>query len=103
MSVYVLAAVDIKDAARYQLYIDGAMAMIGEHPAEALVLADSYDTLEGTAPAGRLVVMRFPDRASADAWYNSAGYQAAMQHRLASAETPFLVMAEGLDVAGGDQ
>ncbi len=33
------------------------------------------DVVEGAWP-GSVVLMEFPDRASADAWYNSADYQA---------------------------
>jgi uncharacterized protein (DUF1330 family) len=39
--------------------------------------------LEGSPPDG-MVILEFPDVQEAKAWYNSANYQAAVPHRLAS-------------------
>lgn len=40
--------------------------------------------VEGDAPEGLMVVLEFPDRSTAEAWYNSPAYQAILGHRLAS-------------------
>jgi uncharacterized protein (DUF1330 family) len=41
--------------------------------------------LEGDAPSGRTVIVRFPDCAAAQAWHDSPAYQAILPHRLAAA------------------
>jgi uncharacterized protein (DUF1330 family) len=54
------------------------------HPApiaaKPLVVYGAIEALEGTAPDG-MVVLEFPDAATARAWYDSAEYQAGIPLR----------------------
>lgn len=60
-----------------------------------LVAGGTPYALEGDAPQGRIVILRFPSIELAHAWHDSEAYQAILGHRLASAESrSFLV--EGL-------
>lgn len=58
-----------------------------------LVVYGKLEALEGEAPDG-VVLLEFPDRASALAWYNSPAYQAAIPLRQQAA--PYrAIMMEG--------
>jgi uncharacterized protein (DUF1330 family) len=51
------------------------------HPGlKPLALYGKMETLEGDAPDG-IVLLEFPDMASAKAWYDNPAYQAAAEHR----------------------
>ena len=58
------------------------------------VVYGATEALEGEAPDG-VVVLEFPTVEDARTWYNSPGYQAALPHRLKSAEYRSFIV-EGL-------
>ena len=76
----------------YLQRIDATLAPFGGyfiiHGGQPLVL-------EGTSP-GTLIVIEFPDRASAEAWYSSAAYQAILPLRTANSEGVVFVI-DGVD------
>lgn len=55
--------------------------------AQLLVQGAESFCLEGTAPEGKTVILRFADLETAKAWYYSPGYQAILPYRLTSAIT----------------
>ncbi|MDF0487990.1 DUF1330 domain-containing protein [Sphingomonas sp. H39-1-10] len=59
-----------------------------------LAFYGAADALEGPAPDG-VVVLEFPSVEEARAWYQSPGYQAALQHRLKAA-TYRVIITEGV-------
>jgi uncharacterized protein (DUF1330 family) len=65
------------------------------HPGlKPLALYGKMETLEGDAPDG-IVLLEFPDMASAKAWYDGAAYQAAAVHRRRGADYR-AILFEGL-------
>ena len=74
--------------------IDATLAPFG---GRFLVHGGQVEVVEGTWP-GHLIVIEFPDRARADAWYRSAGYQAIVDLRTDNSRSD-VVIAEGV---GGD-
>ncbi len=68
----------------YLAEVDATVAAFG---GERLVLGGRLFPVEGTAPKGVFVVLRFPDLATANAWYESPAYRAILGHRLAAAQT----------------
>ena len=54
---------------------------------ERIVAGGLPETLEGDAPLGRIVILRFPSLAQAHAWHDSPAYQAILGHRLAASES----------------
>ena len=46
-----------------------------------LLMGGPATAVEGTAPEGMTVILEFPDRATAEAWYASPGYQAILPLR----------------------
>lgn len=96
MSVFLLAAVDRKNLEAYQAYEDGGVASVAKYGIEPLAISDDIHTIEGKAPASRIVLLRFKDQETLDAWYNSPEYQGVLPIRLANADTPFVVSFAGL-------
>jgi uncharacterized protein (DUF1330 family) len=50
--------------------------------------------LSGNNPHGVMVVVKFPDRATATAWYNSPAYQAAIPARTEGMDSVFILGGE---------
>lgn len=96
MSVYVMAGLNITNADRYPDYAVAARESLVRHKVEVLAVSDAPLSLEGNNPFSRYVLLKFTDQAAAEAWYQSAEYQAAIPLRQANAETGFLVAVPGL-------
>ncbi|HEY8121223.1 MAG TPA: DUF1330 domain-containing protein [Myxococcota bacterium] len=84
MAAYVIFMNDITDPAGYAAYLDAARPTLAAHPGKLRVFADETQVLEGTPDHKRCIVIEFPDRASAEAWYRSAAYQKAIPLRQAA-------------------
>jgi uncharacterized protein (DUF1330 family) len=61
---------------------------------QPLVVYGKFETLEGEAPDG-VVLLQFPTVEDAKAWYYSPAYQAAMEHRKLAANYR-VILVEGL-------
>lgn len=84
MPAYAIFMNDIHDAAGYADYLKAAGATLAPHGGRLLVFADDTRVLEGRPDHRRCIVIEFPDRARAEAWYASAAYQAAIPLRQAA-------------------
>jgi uncharacterized protein (DUF1330 family) len=94
MSAYVIADVQITDAAGYEPYKPLAAASIARFGGRFLVRGGKADLLEGAPAPARTVVIEFPDIETARRWYDSAEYQTALKIRQ-SASTGRLILVEG--------
>jgi uncharacterized protein (DUF1330 family) len=90
---YVIVSVDITDPEGYQSYLPGAGAAVRAHGGQLLAADRETAVLEGTA-GHMTVVLEFPDKAAAEAWYSSAEYQDVVHLRHQSAEGT-AVIADG--------
>jgi len=61
---------------------------------QPLVVYGNFETLEGAAPDG-VVLLQFPTVEDAKTWYYSPAYQAALQHRMRAANYR-VILVEGL-------
>jgi uncharacterized protein (DUF1330 family) len=77
MSAYIIADVTVTDAGRMAAYREWSTKAMGEHGAEVLVRGGESEVLEGPWTPGRLVVLRFADRAAAKAFYAGETYSHA--------------------------
>jgi uncharacterized protein (DUF1330 family) len=98
MNAYAIAHLrDVRlgpDIVQYLERIDATLAPFGGH---FIVHASSADVLEGEWP-GAVIVIEFPDRASASAWYESPAYQEILPLRTNNADgTAILVDGVGPD------
>ena len=92
---YWVAQVDVSDPEAYKAYVAANQAPFHEYGARFLVRAGQHQPVEGRCRS-RLIVIEFPDYATALACYHSPEYQDAMKLRLPSAVADVAVV-EGYD------
>jgi uncharacterized protein (DUF1330 family) len=81
MPVYVVAEVTIADREEYARYEAGFLPIWQQYRGELLAVEEQPRVIEGAWPHTRTVLLRFPDAAEAERWYQSPEYQALAQHR----------------------
>jgi len=85
MAGYFVANYRITNQAQYQEYLAAVGPSLTAHGAERVVVDRDCELLEGSA--GEVtVVLRFPSKAAAKAWYDSPEYQAVRHLRTDSSE-----------------
>ena len=94
---YWVAQVDVSDPEAYKAYVAANQAPFHEYGARFLVRAGQHQPVEGRCRS-RLIVIEFPDYATALACYHSPEYQDAMKLRLPCAVADVAVV-EGYDGA----
>jgi uncharacterized protein (DUF1330 family) len=93
MAGYFVANYRITNQAQYKEYLAAVGPSLLAHGAERVIVDRDSDLLEGSA--GEVtVVLRFPSKAAAKAWYDSPEYQAIIHLRTDSSEGVG-VIAEG--------
>ena len=92
MTAYVIADVQVTDAAAYEPYRPLAAASIARFGGRFLVRGGAVELLEGKPQPERIVVIEFPDAETARRWYRSEEYQRAMQIREAASRERLLLM-----------
>ena len=75
MSVYVIADLEVIDAAGFDEYRRGVPATIVAHGGRYLARGGATRVLEGTWSPKRCVVLEFPTMQQFDTWWNSPEYQ----------------------------
>jgi uncharacterized protein (DUF1330 family) len=81
MSAYFIALIDIHDPQRYEKYLEGFDSVFEKYRGRVVAVEDSPILLEGEWPAGRTVLMEFPDEDELRRWYESGEYQLLAEHR----------------------
>ncbi|WP_431258198.1 DUF1330 domain-containing protein [Roseateles chitinivorans] len=81
MPAFIIADVTVTDAEQMAKYREWSTKAMQEHGAEVLVRGGAFEVLEGPWTPNRLVVLKFPDRAAAKAFYDSETYQHAKSLR----------------------
>ena len=81
MSSYFLALIDIHDPERYEQYLAGFDTVFEKVTGQVISVEDNPVVLEGEWPAGRTVLIRFPDEHELRRWYESPDYQELARHR----------------------
>lgn len=95
MSAYVVVQVRVKDAERYAQYRAMSPDSIAKYGGRFIARGGTTETLEGDWDPGRLVLLEFPDMATARAWWASPEYADAKALRHATAESA-MVLIEGV-------
>jgi uncharacterized protein (DUF1330 family) len=91
---FVLVELDVKDADGFAEYGAQVPATIAQHGGAVIANAVA-ETIEGMAPQGRVIIIRFASVADAEGWLTSAEYGAIKGIRHRTANTRQLVV-EGL-------
>jgi len=95
MAHYIIAEISIADREEYALYEAGFMAIFSRYQGTMLAVEEQPELLEGEWPHSRTVLVEFPNREQALAWYQSEDYQALASHRK-RASNGNLVLIKGL-------
>lgn len=96
MSAYVIVHLTVASPEGFADYSSQVPATLAEHGGEYLVRGGHTTVIEGDMPHDRHVVLRFPDRAAADAWYNSPEYQEIISIRFAHSNA-VVILVDGYD------
>jgi uncharacterized protein (DUF1330 family) len=81
MSAYILADVTVTDETQMVRYREWSTRAMQEFGAEVLVRGGNAEALEGAWLPQRVVVLKFEDRATARAYYDSETYRHARKVR----------------------
>lgn len=92
---YVIAEVDVHDAATFQKYGAKVPDTLKPYGGHYLVRGGKIEAVEGQAPRDRFVVLAFDSVEKARAWENSAEYEAIKPIRHSSA-TSRVFIVEGV-------
>jgi uncharacterized protein (DUF1330 family) len=94
MAGYVIAEIEVTDPVVFERYREGVPATIAAYGGRYLVRGGALTVLEGDWQPKRLIVLEFPDAATARAWHDSPAYAPLLALREKSARTR-LIIAEG--------
>lgn len=97
MPAYILSTMTIHDPATYRRYTDVTPPIVKRHGGKFLTRGDPVTTLEGEPFGERLVLIEFPTRAHAEAFYEDPDYQVASAFRRAGARNCRLILQESRD------
>jgi uncharacterized protein (DUF1330 family) len=91
---YVIAEITVTDPEAYKQYAAAVAPMVAKFGGKYIVRGGQTVTVEGDAPAGRIVVIEFESLAAAQSFEDSAEYQAvaALRHKAARSR---LFLVEG--------
>lgn len=92
MAAYVVVQIGIEDPARYEEYKRLAPPSIAAYGGRYLARGGASEVLEGSWQPPRLVILEFPDAATARAWWGSAEYATAKAIRQSCARTEMLLI-----------
>jgi uncharacterized protein (DUF1330 family) len=92
MAAYVIAQVEVTDPTVFEQYRREVPATLAAFGGRFIVRGGASETLEGDWQPKRLVIIEFPDRAAATAWWGSQAYAAPKALRQQSAHTQLLVV-----------
>ena len=92
MPAYVLANVTIQDPVRYEDYRRHVSATLTNYGGRFIVRGGGVEALEGEWRPGRLVIIEFPSREQAKAWWESPEYADIRAIRQATSEGTLLIL-----------
>lgn len=95
MSAYVIADVEVTDAAGYEEYRRQVPATVAAHGGRYLARGGATEKLEGSWLPKRCVILEFPDMAAFRLWWDSPEYQALRAIRERTTKS-YLVVTEGV-------
>lgn len=95
MPAYVIAEVEVTDPKAYEAYKGMVAPTVEKFGGRYLVRGGEVVSKEGGWQPPRFVILEFPTRERAEAWYHSADYAPALALRSRASKSR-LIIAEGL-------
>src|SRR5262249_15899724 len=92
VTVYAIAQISIHDRARYDDYAVRFVPVLDQFGGTLLSADERPEVIEGSWTRQKVILLRFPDRASFDAWARSPQYQALSRDRLAATDGEVIVI-----------
>ena len=92
MAGYVIAEVDVQDAALFEEYRKLVPATIAKYGGKYVVRGGTTESKEGGWAPKRVVVLEFPTMERAREWYHSADYAPALAMRLKAAKSRMIIV-----------
>lgn len=92
MAGYVVAEVEVTDAATYEEYRKLVPATVAKYGGKFLVRGGAVEKKEGAWEPKRLVVLEFASLEQARKWYHSPEYAPALALRLKAARSKVLLV-----------
>jgi len=92
MPAYVVVEIEVKDPERYEDYKKVSPISIKEFGGKFLVRGAPCETLEGAWLPKRFVVIEFPSKDVAKAWWSSQEYAPAKKLRQETSHTKMIVV-----------
>jgi uncharacterized protein (DUF1330 family) len=93
---YLIGQISITNPEGYGHYASQVPQTIAAYGGKYLVRGGHATQIEGQSQGERNVVIEFPNRETAHAWYTSDAYQAIISHRQINAKGD-LVLVDGYD------
>lgn len=93
---YLIGQITVTNPEAYAVYSAQVPHTIAAFGGKYLVRGGQATQLEGFAQGERNVVIEFPNREAAQAWYNSEAYQTIISHRTNNS-TGALALVDGYD------
>jgi uncharacterized protein (DUF1330 family) len=101
MAAYFIVNARVTDPEGLARYRAAVQPSFEGRDVKVLVSTNDATTIEGTPAGERAVVLEFPDRDAALAWYNSDAYQEVVGMRLAATDG-FAIIVDGRSARGVD-
>ena len=92
MPVYLNAQLTITDRETYASYEAGFMEIFAKYNGTLLGVSESPEILEGEWAFTRTVLISFPSRDEALAWFTSSEYQTLAAHRKQASTGPIILI-----------
>ena len=94
MAAYFVCTMHVHDPETYRKYTALTPAIVARHGGRFLTRGDEVSTHEGETFRERMVIIEFPNRAAAEAWYNDPDYQKASEFRRAASNSGRMILQE---------
>jgi uncharacterized protein (DUF1330 family) len=94
VKAYVIGEIDVTDAVAYEEYRKRLTPLNAKYGGKFLVRASKVETLDGDWKPERLIVIEFPSKAKALAWFRSPQFAPLQEMRQKSSRGK-LVLVEG--------
>ncbi|KAB1151402.1 DUF1330 domain-containing protein [Tenacibaculum aiptasiae] len=96
MKAYMLAFVRVNDLETFNKeYIENAVPIVQRHGGVTVAVDENPLTIEGTVPEGRVVIVEFPTKVAAEAFYNDPDYQAIKAWRQKVSQSDSIILEKG--------
>lgn len=100
MKYYCVAELEITDQAWIPAYVENVTRMVERYGGKYLARTSNVEKLEGEGPSPQiLLIIEWPSRETALAFYESDEYKPYLQSRRQGAKSQ-LILARGEDIAG---